>query len=181
MTATGLMTAEDLERMPKDEGRYDLIKGVLHRMSPTGLRHLIVSGTFIRVFGAFVAERELGVVGGEGGFVLERDPDTVLAPDMVFIRGDRLPPEEELDHFAHLAPDLVVEVLSPSDTARKVNQKIAAYLEAGVRMVLKADPRRRTITGYELGLPPRRLTAADEFDGGDVLPGFRVPVAELFH
>ena len=180
MTATGLMTAEDLERMAEDDGRYDLIKGVLHRMSPTGLRQLIVSGTFIRVFGAFVAERELGVVGGEGGFVLERDPDTVLAPDMVFIRGDRLPPEEELDHFAHLAPDLVVEVLSPSDTARKVNQKIAAYLEAGVRMVLKADPRRRTITVYEQGKPPRRLTEADEFDGGDVLPGFRVAVADLF-
>jgi len=92
MATTKLMTAEELEQMPEDEYRYDLIKGVLHRMWPTGFRHLLISGTFIRVVGNFVAERDLGVVGGEGGFVLEREPDTVLAPDMVFVRKDWLPP-----------------------------------------------------------------------------------------
>jgi len=85
-----------------------------------------------------------------------------------------------LDRFAHLAPDLAVEILSPSDTMTEVDKKIAAYLETGVRRVLKVDPRRLVITVYEPGKQPRRLTEADDLDGGDVRPGFRVPVAELF-
>ena len=180
MATTKLTTAEELERMPEDEYRYDLIRGVLKRMSPTGFRHLKVAGTFTAVLHNHVSERKLGVVGGEGGFVLEVDPDTVLAPDVAFVRAERVPPDEEIDRFARLAPNLAVEILSPSDTGPEIEEKVQLYLAAGVPLVWVADPRRRTMRVPKADGTDRLLTAADELDGGPVLPDFRVRVARLF-
>jgi Uma2 family endonuclease len=180
MVTTKLMTAEELERMPEDEYRYDLIRGVLKRMSPTGFRHLKVSGTLIWALNDYVIPLGLGVVGGEGGFVLELDPDTVLAPDVAFVRTDRLPAEEEADRFARLAPDLAVEVVSPSDTGPEVDEKVGLYLGAGVPLVWVVDPRRQTVRVWKADGTDRLLTADHELDGGAVLPGLRVPIARLF-
>jgi Uma2 family endonuclease len=181
MTATTtLMTADELERMPEDEYRYDLIRGVLKQMSPTGFRHLKVAGTAIWLLSEYVVPRGLGGVGGEGGFVLELDPDTVLAPDVAFVRTERLPPEDQWDRFARLAPDLVMEIVSPSDTRADVEEKVGLYLAAGVPLVLVVDPRRRTVRVRTPDGGDRLLTETDELDGGTVLPGFRVPVARIF-
>lgn len=174
------MTADELERMPEDAYRYDLIRGVLKRMSPTEFLHHKVAGNVAALLPNFVTPRGLGVVGGEGGFVLEIDPDTVLAPDVAFVRTDRLPPEDQWDRFARLAPDLVVEVVSPSETAPEVEEKVGLYLAAGVPLVLVVGPRRRTVRVRTADGGDRLLTEADELDGGAVLPGFRVPVARLF-
>lgn len=180
MVMTKQTTVEELERMPDDHYQYDLIRGELRRMSPTGFVHLQVVGTVTRVVGTFAFERELGIVGGEGGFVLARDPDTVLAPDVAFVRKDRLPPEGEREGFARLAPDLAVEVLSPSDTVAKIEQKIDTYLAGGVRLVWALDPRRRTVRVRGADGADRLLTEDDELDGEDVLPGFRSRVGKLF-
>ena len=107
-TPTKLVTAEELAAIPDDGYRYELHRGELVRMSPTGFKHLRVAANFNYVLYGFVKEHGLGVVGGEGGFILERDPDTVRAPDVVFVRADRLPPDEEQTGYLELSPDLVV-------------------------------------------------------------------------
>jgi len=177
---TRLMTADELERMPEDAYRSDLIRGVLKRMLPTGFLHHKVAGNAIALLHNFVTPRGLGVVGGEGGFVLELDPDTVLAPDVAFVRTDRLPPEDQWHRFARLAPDLVMEVVSPSETRAEAEEKVDLYLAAGVPLVLVVDPRRRTVRVRTPDGSDRLLTEADELDGGAVLQGFQVPVARLF-
>lgn len=180
MVTAKLTTVDDLAAMPEDDNRYDLIEGELRRMSPTGFVHLQVVGTVTRVVGTFAFEHDLGIVGGEGGFVLQRDPDTVLAPDVAFVRKERLPPVEEREGFAQLAPDLAVEVLSPHDTSTAIEEKVNAYLAGGVRLVWVLNPRRRTAWVRGADGTDRMLTADEELDGGDVLPGFRVRVGTLF-
>lgn len=180
MATTTLMTAEELAAMPDDGCRYELMRGELIRMSPTGFEHLEIAGLLNYLLRGFAMERDLGVVGGEGGFMLERDPDIVLAPDIVFVRNDRLPPKGQRQGFLELAPDLAVEILSPSDRAGAVNDKVLAYLEAGVQLVWIVDPRRHAVTIYAPDRTARVLLEGDELDGGDVLPGFRVAVADLF-
>ncbi len=180
MVSTTLLTAADLLEMPDDGVRHELIRGELTGMNPTGFHHLEIGGLLSRRMGTFAEQHGLGVVGGEAGFVFSRDPDTVLAPDIVFVRADRLPPRDERQGFLALAPDLAVEILSPSDRAIEVNEKVVIYLQAGVRLVWIIDPRRRTVTAYAADRTARVLVEGDDLDGGDVLPAFRLPLTELF-
>ena len=180
MATTSVTDAAELSELPDDGYRYELIRGELIRMSSTGFEHLDIVGLLIYLLRSFVMPRDLGVVGGEGGFVLERDPETVLAPDVMFVRNDLPPPKEEWAGFLDLAPDLAVEVLSPADRAGHVNDKVLIYLEAGVQLVWIVDPGRRIVTVWEPDRTARVLAEGDELDGGEVLPGFRLPVAELF-
>jgi Uma2 family endonuclease len=113
-------------------------------------------------------------------FVLMRDPDVVLMPDVSFVRADRLPPHEAREGVMPLAPDLAVEILSPSNRARELAQKVELYQRAGVRLVWMVQPRRRAVTVYPLGAEQRTLDETGTLDGGDVLPGFQMSVADLF-
>lgn len=180
MATTTLITAEELAAMPEDGYRYELVRGEIVRVSPTGFEHLIIVGFLMRVLGSFVAEHDLGVVGGEGGFILDRDPDIVRAPDVVFVRKDRLPPKDQRQSFVEMAPDLAVEVLSPSDTATAINDKVLAYLEAGVRLVWVVDAMRESVSVFESNRTARVLVGGDVIDGGDLLPGFRLVIADIF-
>ena len=178
--AAGTFTADNLAALP-DELRYDLIAGELITMSPASAKH----GRHAQNLGFFidshVREHHLGTVfAAETGFILSHDPDTVLAPDVAFVRADRLPPEDEWQGFLALAPDLVVEVISPSETASQVMDKVLAYLDAGVPMVITLDPNRKIVAVYRPDRAARILTISDTLDGGDVLPGFRLPLADLF-
>jgi len=129
----------------------------------------------------FIKPRRLGlVVGAETGFKLAVNPDHVLGPDVAFVRADRLPPQRERRRFLPLAPDLAVEIISPSDSARLVTDKVMDYLDHGVPLVWVVDPVRRTITVWNGNRTARLLREADELDGGDVLPDFRVAVAAIF-
>ena len=179
MVATGSFTAEDLARLEDGAARYDLIRGELIKLNPAGFRHGNLAAAFAQYLRDFVRREHLGVVvGAETGFRL--GPDTVLGPDAAFVRSDRLPPESEWDAFLPLAPDLAVEIVSPSDRATYVMDKVMEYLDAGVRMVWIVEPRRRTVTIYRADHAARVLTEADALDGEDVLPGFSLPVAEFF-
>jgi Uma2 family endonuclease len=117
---------------------------------------------------------------GECGYVLRRNPDTVRGPDASFVSSERLAAWEARGPFFEGAPDLAVEVLSPSNTRREIEEKVSEYLAAGGREVWVADPEARRITVHRPDEGPRDLGPDDTLDGGDLLPGFDVPVAELF-
>lgn len=181
MPTTKLMTAEELEQLP-DDGyhRYELMRGELITMSPTSRRPsrigLEIGGRIL----AHVKGQGLGeAYGADAGFILARNPDIVLSPDASYVRAERLQGVDE-DHFLPFAPDLAVEVISPSDRAGAIADKVMEYLDAGTRLLWLIEPRRRTVTVYTPDRSARILTEADELDGGEVLSGFRLPIAELF-
>lgn len=181
MTATRLMTIEELEREgTPDDGRYELIEGVLVEMTPSSSRSSRIGGRCVMHLGNHVLPRGLGdVFAADGGFAPFPGRNTVRAPDAAFVRADRLPPPDE-DGFYRLAPDLVVEVVSPSDRMPDVTDKAMMWLDAGVRLVWVADPPTRTVTVYGPDRVPHVFRETDELDGGEVLPDFRLPVAALF-
>ena len=173
------MTAEQLLQLPDDGMRHELVEGELRTMAPAGARHGLIAAALLVRVGSFVEERRSGaVLAAETGFRLRRDPDTVRAPDVAFVRADRLA-EAEVPGFAELAPDLVAEVVSPNDRAAEVTGKALAWLDAGVRLVWVVDPEIRTVTVYRRdGVTV--LRAGDVLDGEDVLPGFVLPLPELW-
>jgi Uma2 family endonuclease len=178
MSTTKLWTVEEVERLPDDDFRYVLIRGVLYRLPPPMARH----GRVVIVIGSvlynFVAERGLGVVYDQSGFILERDPDVLLSPDLAFVQRSRVPANP--DAYPELAPDLVVEIISPSQTGPSVEEKTSIYLAAGVRLIWVVDPFRRTVRVRRPDGTDRLLSERDVLDGEDVLPGFQLPVAQLF-
>ena len=180
MVATKLMTAAELASLPDDGFRYELDEGVLRRMPPPGFRHGRVQNRAGRVLGDHADETGAGVVVTESGFMLAGDPDRVFAPDVAFVRADRIPTDADEAGYLPLAPDLVVEVLSPSDVQSDVEAKVAKYIVAGVRLVWLLDADRQTVSARRPDGWSRRYQADEELDGGDVLPTFRVRVADLF-
>lgn len=173
-----LVTADELERMPEDDYRYELVKGRLIRMSPVGYDHGRIVAGFGSLLQQHVKLRQLGDVLIELGCKLESNPDTVRAPDIVFIRRDRIPPAPK--GFWKGAPDLSVEVLSPDDRASEVREKIDEYLTRGVLGVLVVDPRRKTVALHRPSQPARTLREADTLDISDIVDGFTCHVREIF-
>jgi Uma2 family endonuclease len=180
-TPQRLLTAEEFAVLPDpDDGQCELIRGVIGvREAPPSLGHEWIQNKIGHLLYEFVVPRKLGVVAGSPGFVLERHPDTVRAPDVCFVRADRIP-REDLPPFLDGAPDLAVEVRSPSNTKRAMAEKIAQYLSTGARLVWYVDPHHRAITVYRPQHDPVVLSDGDHLSGEDVLPGFRCPVAEVF-
>jgi Uma2 family endonuclease len=180
-TATGPMTAEDLARLPDDGFQYELVRGELRRMSPASFEPSNIAARILIEIGSYAKAHGLGeVTGADGGYVLERGPDTVRAPDVAFVRADRLPTREQRQHFAPIAPDLAVEVVSPSDRMGDVEEKVEQYLALGVPMVWVFHPRRRTVTVRRPGLEPRVLGGGEVLDGDEILPGFRLSADDVF-
>ena len=131
--------------------------------------------------GHHVKARGLGVMcGAETGFVLERDPDTVLAPDVAFVRRERIPASGLPATFWEGPPELAVEVTSPGDTRREVADKVASWLAAGTRLVRVVDPERLLVEIHEPDSLPRRLAGADVLDGEPLFPGLRLPITDIF-
>ena len=176
-----VMTAEELFRLPDDGWRYALVRGELQRMTPAGFRHGTVIMNVAVPLGQHVKTHRLGVVcGAETGFVLARRPDTVLAPDVAFVRRERIAAAGQPVAFWEGAPDLAVEVTSPGDTRPEVAEKVTSWLAAGTRVVWVVDPGCASVTIHEPGAAPRRLAATDVLDGAPLFPGFRLPVADIF-
>lgn len=150
-------------------------------MSPAGGEHGAIAGTLAAVIVSFVKRNRLGIVfGAETGFLLGRDPDTVRAPDVAFIRRERVPAEGLPAGYWPGAPDLAVEVLSPGDSIREIDEKTAEWLRAGTLAVWVVNPRSKTVTIYAADGSIATFTADATLDGGGLLPGFSCPVAELF-
>ncbi len=174
------LTAEEFAALPEDGWRTELVDGLLVREPPAGGGHGHLGNQLGFHLTAFVRERESGYVfGADTGFILRRSPDTVRAPDVAFVAGDRF--EAGLPRgYVPFAPDLAVEVVSPSNTASELQAKVLDYLTAGTRLVWVIDPSRETVTVYRSREDIRILGRDDVLDGGDVLPGFDLPIAELF-
>jgi Uma2 family endonuclease len=175
---TKSVTADELWAMP-DEGsrRYELVDGELITMSPSGATHsniaLYIGGHLLM----YTRSRNLGkAYGADGGFVIKRNPDTVLAPDAAFVRAERV---VESDGFFPGPPDLAVEVISPNDTYGEVDAKVAAYLAAGTQVVIVVNPRNRTAT-ITSAARSQLITIHDALTAGDVVPGWSLPLRELF-
>ena len=181
MATTTLMTAEELACLPETEERIELVRGEVRRMPPANPEHGRRAATATFLLTAYAREHGSGhVYTADAGFILARNPDIVRAPDVAFVRADRIPPEGERERgFWQLAPDLVVEVVSPSDSADDLQERTEDYLNAGTRLMWVLYPRTHTATVHRPGEPVRLLHENDRLDGQDVLPGFSCRVADL--
>lgn len=180
-TLTRPVTADELLAMPDDGYRYELVKGELIQASPTGDEHGQVTVTLTAALYQQVKQHNLGrVYAAETGFKLESDPDTVRAPDVAFVSRERVEATGTLTGFRSGAPDLVVEVLSPSDRIGKIEAKVKQWLETGARAVWVVSPKLKTVTVYRSLSDIVTLTEKDNLDGDDVVPGFQIKVADIF-
>jgi len=180
MATTTLMTAEQLVLLNPQE-RCELVAGELRMMSPSGWRHAEVISILDFLLTQHVRQHRLGkTFGAEGGFLLSRNPDTVRGADWAFVARENLPGQKPMQAFWPGPPDMAVEVLSPSDRAGAVREKNEAWLAAGVKLLWVVDPEHETVTIYRSPADVIVKTGEDTLDGGDILPGFRCRVAEIF-
>jgi Uma2 family endonuclease len=174
------MTAQELYRLPGINAKHaELVRGVLRVGEPSGMASSASAARISAMLTLYTLQHDIGVVTGESaGYRLQRDPDTLRAPDVAFVRKERLP--ERLPRtFVDVAPDLAVEVLPPSDSRRTTIEKIEEYLAAGTRLVWLVDLDRQTVTVYRPNQAPEVLDGAATLSGEDVLPGFQLAVASV--
>ena len=179
MPPVGLMTAEELLRTYVPDKHVELVRGVLVVREPAGFRHGAVSATLTKLLAHHVDSNGLGRVLAAGtGFKLAIDPDTVRAPDVAFVSRERLPDPELLGYLA-LAPDLVVEVLSPGDRPGETLAKVGDWLNAGTRLVWVVDPVRRQAHVYRQDGSEALVAEDGALDGEDVVAGFACALREI--
>lgn len=177
---TKLYTADDLWQMPGDEP-WELWEGELRKVPGAGGEASELASWIATLVLLFVRPRRLGMVTGAGGtYILLHDPQTVVVPDVGYVRLDRLPEGVRPKRYIPIPPDLAVEVRSPSDEPGEIARKVDLYRRAGVPLVWWVDPAHRAVTVHRHGQVVAELHEGDELDGEDVLPGFRLPVAEIF-
>lgn len=180
-TTTQLVTADELLKLPRGRFRYELVKGELITMSPSGSEHGAVVVNMTVLLAQHVKANNLGIVfGAETGFKIAENPDTVLAPDAAFISREHIPESGIPKKYWPGAPDLAVEVLSPGDTAREVEVKVGRWLSAGARLVWTVNPKRRSVIVHRAPKDSFTLSENDELDGEDIVPGFRCRVSDIF-
>ncbi len=180
-TLTKLLTADDLLRLDSAGVRGELIQGVLYETMPTGQEHGEIAANLVTELRNFVKPRKLGrLTVSDAGVWLERDPDTVREPDIAYISAARLPPGVRVRGYAEVVPDLVVEIVSPSDGQREVGDKARMWLRYGVRLVWVVQPDTYTVDVYRLDWAVVTLDEHDALDGLDVLPGFACAVRDIF-
>lgn len=179
--STALMTAEEFLRLG-DDFHGELRRGKIITMSPAGSQHGAVAMAIGARIKIFVDDHGLGsVYAAETGFIISHDPDTVRAPDVSFVAAARIPEGGNGPGFFDGAPDLAVEVLSPSNTPAETAEKVDEYLKAGVRLIWVVDPSRKTVTAYTSAEKDFAVVnVGDTLNGVDVLPGFTLEVGMIF-
>jgi len=174
-----LVTAEELYEMPEVPGKSrELVDGEVVEVSPVKLRHGLITGLVYDALKHHVRQHNLGLVIGDNfGYVLKRDPDTMRVPDVSFLARDRAP---DLDRFGEGPPTIAVEVISPTDRASDIQERVRDYLQAGTLQVWILWPRSRSMSVYRPDADTLELGSEGYLDGGDALPGFSVRVGDLF-
>ena len=167
--------------MPDDGFRYELVEGELRRMSPASHHHGRIILNLSAPLHHFVRANRLGAVyAAETGFQIASNPDTVLAPDVAFVRQERVEAAGSAAGYYPGAPDVAAEVISPHDLYTEVEEKVIAWLDGGTSMVLIINPRKRIVTVYRSRSNITVLAEDDTIDGGEVVPGWTMPVRDIF-
>ena len=180
-TKQRITTAEELMDMPDDGYRYELVRGELRKMAPAGNEHGEIAGYITTSLGPHVMQNRLGkMYTAEPGFFLAREPDHVRAPDVAFVRRERIEAIGRQAGYWPEAPDLAIEVISPNDRYTEVDEKAADWLAAGTRMVVVVNPRNKTVKVHRSPTDVATLTIADILDGSDVVLGWQMPITEIF-
>jgi Uma2 family endonuclease len=175
------VTADELLAMPDDGLRRELIDGEVHVTPPPGEEHGAIAAEILVSLGSHVRAHGLGrVFAAETGYRTGSNPDTVMAPDAAFVSRERIEQAAIGRGYRAGAPDLAVEVVSPGDSFVEVEAKVARWLAAGCRMVIVVNPARRAATVYRSHDEITLLSAGDVLEGGDVVPGWTLPLRELF-
>lgn len=180
--ATPLLTVEEFARRPEplDGSHEELVQGKVITMPPPRFRHGRIQFRIGYLVQKFLDKLPIGQVVCETGVVTHRDPDSVRGPDVAYWSVERLPRDAEVELYPDVAADLCVEVLSPDERPKQVQQKLREYFACGVRMVWLIDPEARTVTVFREPTEGRLLCEDAKLTGEDVLPGFECRVAELF-
>jgi Uma2 family endonuclease len=180
-TPTGLLTADELAALPTEGLRLELVRGELRAMPLATGNHGACAMRLGGLVGHYILTHDLGeVYAAETGFLIERNPDTVRAPDFAFIEKSRVTPAAAAASWVPVAPDLVVEVVSSGDRQAEIADKIAMWLAVGVRLAWVVNPELREVVVHRPGQAPRVLSLVDTISGEDVVPGFACPVALIF-
>ncbi len=172
-----------LANLPENADKHmELIEGVVYEMPPAGMEHGRNGANFLSLIWIYVRQNDLGIVTtAETGYIVYTDPngkDSILAPDVGFIAKARVP-AEPIRQYVPFAPDLAVEVVSPNNSAAQVHTKVNKYLQYGTRMVIVVYSETRTVVVHTPS-GAQTLGENDRFDGGEVLPGFKLPVRDIF-
>lgn len=175
------MTADELLAMPDDGIRRELVEGEIREMTPAGWQHGRIAGNIASELGPHVRKHRLGAMAtAEASYRLSADPDTLRVPDVSFVRQERIDLVGDTEGYWPGAPDLAVEVVSPNDRYSEVSAKVDEYLAAGTSMVVLVDPRNRKVVVFRASGAPLELMEDDVLDGEDVVPGWRLPVRDIF-
>ena len=176
-----LMTADELLKLPNDQHRYELINGELKAMSPAGHNHGRIAMRIASPLAQFVWKNNLGeVFAAETGFKLTSNPDTVLAPDVAFVREARIRELGRTKGYWPGPPDIAIEVVSPHERKLEANTKVEQWLRFGAREVWVVDSKRETVTIYHSGHDPVTFKDHDALISNELLPGFIVPLSDIF-
>jgi Uma2 family endonuclease len=177
-------TAADLaampDQLPSGPVDFELHQGRLILMSPPGWRHSNLQSRISHALQTQGEEKGHGKAGSEGGVILSRNPDTVVGPDALFVAKRSLPIRESPEGYLETIPELIVEIRSKNDTLAEFSRKVANYMQAGVQMAWMVDPQSKTVIEHRPGAAPRTLTVADTLHCDDIIPGFKLPLSDLF-
>lgn len=173
------ITGEDLFALG-DIGPAELVKGEIIRMPPTGYVHGRIELKLGKMLDNFVEHHQLGqIMVGEIGIYTQRDPDSVRAADVAYISNERLA-QVASEGYLDVAPELIVEIISPGDRWANIEDKLDEYFAIGVRLVWLVNPKKREVLVYHAPTDVARFTADDTLSGENVLPGFEAAVADFF-
>jgi Uma2 family endonuclease len=178
-TRAKLFTLDDLADMPRDGKRREIRQGLLVEMNPPKPRHQVLKRRLANQIAAFVSDQDLGFAELELGFVLARDPDEIVFPDVAFIDKSRAQ-ALNLDEYIPGPPDLAVEIISPTDRQGDIEDKVALYLQYGTRLIWLLFPKGRYVTVIRADRTRSIVTVEGVLDGEGMLPGFALPLHTVF-